>query len=93
MNAGVVSAKAEILSEHIPHENMRMLNDKKLIQEANAVISGKEVLTQVMAVSNMDRVIFLNHEDLRKEEYQVHKAQELERAARVERANDFGMSR
>ncbi|GHT96044.1 hypothetical protein FACS1894122_14060 [Alphaproteobacteria bacterium] len=35
----------------------------------------------------------VNENDLRKEEYQMHTAQELERAARIERDNDFGMGR
>jgi hypothetical protein len=69
-----LSAKAEILSEHLDSKNMHILNDKKIINEAFSVIKNSD---NPEIGTYAPRIAFLNREDFLKEK-QLQKIQESE---------------
>jgi hypothetical protein len=69
-----LSAKAEILSEHLDSKNMHLLNDKKVMHEAFSVIKNCDN-PEIGAYAS--RIAFLSREDFLKEK-QLQKMQESE---------------
>jgi hypothetical protein len=66
-----LSAKAEILSEHLSPENIHILNDKKIMREAFSAIKDKddpEIKTYASRIAFLNRADFLKEKQLQQEQ-------------------------
>jgi hypothetical protein len=88
-----LDAKASVLAEHITKENLHVLNDRKLTQEALATVDPKSVGKNNLTSKDLIRIAEVNGRDIdMAQQSQIHKMKELEQA-KIDMSYDFDRGR
>jgi len=102
-SVNILHSKAQTLSEKLGDDNIRVLNDKKLMKQANEVLACKEI--QSLSENNVKQIIDSNARELKSEPNNINIERSLESFCKIsgressytreepEISRDRGMSR